>query len=210
MARKRGRPPGSGSGAERVEARILDSACELFYQHGLHAVGIERVLDKAGAAKASLYAHYASKDELVAAYLQRLSGEWQQRVNEAVATAGGDGRAGLRRLFDLLEEWTASPEFRGCPFRNAASELPDPAHPGRKVARTHRLWLQGLVRDLVDAAGVRDPSRISRAIVVLMDGAATSALLDGDTAAVESARYAMEQLLSSTPVAHEHDARRKR
>jgi AcrR family transcriptional regulator len=176
-----------------VEERILDSACGLFYREGLHAVGIDRVLAEAGAAKASLYAHYSSKDDLVAAYLEHRGEQWRARVSQAVA--GPDGRAGLRRLFEMLESWAASPDFRGCPFLNAASELPDPDHPAREATRRHREWFHGLVRGLVEAAGVHDVDRISRAIVVLHDGAISSALLDDDSRAVGAARFAMERLL---------------
>ena len=195
MARKRGRPPRCEAGPASVEDRILDSACGLFYREGLHAVGIDRVLAKAGAAKASLYAHYSSKDDLVAAYLEHRGEEWRARAAEAVAAAGPDGRAGLRRLFEMLEDWAASPEFRGCPFMNAASELPDPYHPAREATRRHREWLHGLVHGLVAAAGGGDVDRVSRAIVVLYDGAVSSALLDGDLRAVAAARFAMERLL---------------
>jgi hypothetical protein len=80
---------------------------------------------------------------------------------------------------------------------NAASELPDPDHPAREATRRHRDWLHGLVRGLVEAAGVRDVDRISRTIVVLHDGAVSSALLDGDSRAVGAARFAMESLLDA-------------
>jgi AcrR family transcriptional regulator len=193
MARRRGRPPRAEAAAAKVEERILDSACGLFYREGLHAVGIDRVLAEAGAAKASLYSHYSSKDDLVAAYLERRSREWQARATEAVG--GAEGREGLRRLFAMFEEWVGDPGFRGCPFQNATSELPDPAHPGRVVARRHREWLHGLVRGLVESVGVKDAERVSRAIVVLCDGAITSALLDDDPRAVGAAAAAALQLL---------------
>ena len=195
MARKRGRPRRRPAEKATVEERILDSACGLFYREGLHAVGIDRVLAEAGAAKASLYAHYSSKDELVAAYLERRGEEWRARTSAAVKAAGPGGRAGLVRLFEVLEEWASSPGFRGCPFLNAASELPDPGHPARAATRRQREWLHALVRELVVAAGVRDVDRTSRAVVVLCDGAAASALLDGDPGAARSARFAMERLL---------------
>jgi len=208
MAKKRGRPPRPRAAPASVEARILDSACGLFYREGLHAVGIDRVLAQAGAAKASLYAHYSSKDDLVAAYLEHRGEQWRARASEALA--GLDGRAGLVRLFEMLEEWVASPEFRGCPFMNAASELPDPDHPAREATRRHREWLHGLVRGLVEAAGVGDVDRIRRTIVVLHDGAVSSALLDGDSRSVGAARFAMESLLDAArrPVPGASRARR--
>jgi AcrR family transcriptional regulator len=196
-ARKPGRPPRSEAAPASVEQRILDSACSLFYEEGLHAVGVDRVLAEAGAAKASLYAHYSSKDELVAAYLSRQAAEWRKRAAANLAETGG-GRAGLLRLFDLIEESRADPGFRGCPFQNAVSELPDRAHPAREVARSHRACFQSLVRELVDEAGVRDAARVARAIVVLHDGAIASAVLDGDARGVAAARFAAETLLDAS------------
>lgn len=200
-SRKRGRPRHI-AGAPSVERRILDSACELFYKEGLHAVGVDRVLAEAGAAKASLYAHYASKDDLVAAYLERQADEWRARAEQAMAAGGPDGRESLRRLFGLMEEWVASPGFRGCPFHNAASELPDAAHPARRVAARHREWLHERVRGLVKAAGVSEVEPVSRAIVVLYDGAIASALLDHDPRAVAAARFAAERLLDQAGRGH--------
>jgi AcrR family transcriptional regulator len=193
--KRRGRPPRAAAPAESVEGRILDSACQLFYKEGLRATGIERVLSQAGAAKASLYAHYASKDDLVSAYLERRGHEWMARVQERVSP--GDGRLGLLRLFDMLGELVGSKDFRGCPFLNAASELPEPSHPARAVMIRQREWLHGLIRGLLSAAGVRDLDRASRAVVVLYDGALASAVLDGDTGAPAAARYAVERLLEA-------------
>ena len=194
--KRRGRPPKRAGRAESVEGRILDSACRLFYKEGLRATGIERVLSHAGAAKASLYAHYGSKDDLVSAYLERQAQTWMTRVQERIAP--GDGRAGLIRLFDILGELAAGKDFRGCPFLNASSELADASHPGRTVMRRQREWLHGLVRGLLSAAGVRDLDRVSRAVIVLHDGALASAILDGDRGAAAAARFALERLLDAT------------
>lgn len=193
--KRRGRPPKAAAPAKSVEGRILDSACQLFYKEGVRATGIERVLSEAGAARASLYAHYGSKADLIAAYLQRRAQEWMARIQGRIAPA--DGRGGLLRLFDMLEDFVRSEEFRGCPFLNAASELADASHPGHAVMRRQRAWLHGLIRGLLAGAGVRELDRVSRAVVVLHDGALASAVLDGDTGAPGAARFAVEQLLDA-------------
>jgi AcrR family transcriptional regulator len=195
--KRRGRPPKSAGPAESVEGRILDSACRLFYTEGVRATGIDRILSRAGAAKASLYAHYGSKDDLVRAYLERQVQAWMARVQERIAPA--DGRAGLLRLFDMLGEFASGENFRGCPFLNATSELADPSHPGRAVLRRQREWLHSLIRGLLSSADVHDLDRVSRAVVVLYDGALASAILDGDGgAAAAAARFAVERLLDAT------------
>jgi AcrR family transcriptional regulator len=191
--KRRGRPRKDQAPERSAERRILDSACQLFYTQGLRAVGIDRVLEQAGAAKASLYAHYPSKDDLVAAYLERQAEEWRTRIAAKVRPT--DGRAGILMLFELLESWANSAGFRGCPFLNAVEELPDPSHPGRQATRRHRACVHDLIRGLVASAGVRPVERVARALVVLYDGAIASAVLDGDPHAVSAARFAAERLL---------------
>lgn len=191
--KRRGRPPKAGTTG--VKGRILDSAGQLFYKEGLRATGIDRVLSNAGAAKASLYSHYGSKDELVTAYLQGQARDWTARVEARVHP--GDGRDGLLRLFDMLGELVSGEDFRGCPFLNATGELPDPSHPGRAVMRREREWLHGLIRSLLLSAGVRDLDRMTRAVVVLHDGALASAVLDADGTTAEAARFAVERLLDA-------------
>ncbi len=195
MKKRRGRPRRDQAPQQSPERRILDSACQLFYAQGLRAVGIDRVLEEAGAAKASLYAHYASKDDLVAAYIERQAEEWRARVTARVSPT--DGRAGILRLFDLLEDQAKSKGFRGCPFLNATGELPDPSHPARQATRRHRAWVHELIRGLVASAGIREVDPIARALVVLCDGAVASALLDGDPGAVSAARFAAARLLDA-------------
>ena len=192
VVKKRGRPRKDQAPSGSVERRILDSACQLFYEEGLHAVGIDRLLAAAGAAKGSLDSHYASKDVLVAAYLEARAWDGGRASRSAWVgrTAGRPART-LRAGGGMGAQQT----FRGCPFLNAVSELPDRAHPGREVARRQRQRLHDLVRGLVASAGVRDVARISRAIVALYDGAIASAMLDGDPGAVAAARFAASRLL---------------
>ena len=118
------------------------------------------------------------------------------RVQERIAPA--DGRAGLLRLFEMLGEFASGEDFRGCPFLNATSELADPSHPARAVLRQQREWLHGLIRGLLSLADVHDLDRVSRAVVVLYDGALASAILDGDGGAAAAALFALERLLDAT------------
>jgi len=196
VERKRGRPRKAAGPPRGVGERILDSACGLFYREGVHAVGVDRVLAEADAAKASLYAHFKSKDALVAAYLQKRSEQTQEMVRTRLEAGGGDARARLLRLFDVLREIAERDDFRGCPFLNVASEIPDPHHPAREVVRRHRRWLEDLVRRLVAEAKIPEVERTTRAFVVLYDGAAASTLADGDTRAVDGALWAAARLIA--------------
>ena len=162
-------------------------------------MGIQRVIDEAGIAKASLYAHYASKDDLVAACLTRQGETLRAGVEDRLRNPSLDARSKLLRIFDLQIEQIASPGFRGCPFQNTGSEFADAGHPAGVVTATYRRWLHDLFTSLVLEAGFGNPGAIAGALIVLHDGAAASAQVDGNPEAARHARWAAEQLLDSQP-----------
>ena len=186
-----------GDSADHVKERILQTAAELFYKEGVHAVGIDRILKEAKAAKASLYAHFGSKDELVATYLDRRGTQWRDHIEAALASHPGGPAERLLLLFDLLAEWTCTKEFRGCPFINAAGELSAPDHPAHAVVQRHRQALHQLIADLVEETGTKDAAQMAQSVKVLYDGATAQALVDGNPQAATTARWALQQLLQT-------------
>jgi AcrR family transcriptional regulator len=175
--------------------RLVDVAARLFYAEGIHAVGVDRVIAEAGVAKATLYAHFASKDELVAAYLARHSDRWASAVEQRVARSEW-GPAASRPMalvaFDVLAERAASPGYRGCPFINAAAEFPEPGPVADQVS-AHRRRVRETFSDLIGAPG-REPGLLA-VIVALYDGAMSAAYLDRDPTVVDHARHGAEELL---------------
>src|SRR5215217_4910451 len=145
------------SPTKKPRDRILDVADELFYTRGLHAVGVDEIVARSGTAKTTLYAHFPSKDDLIAAYLRRRSESWRQHVDKELARRGGSPAEKIDAVFAVLADGCASPGFRGCPFINAAAEYPDPTHPGRVVSDAHRQWVREVLRDLTAEAGVAEP-----------------------------------------------------
>jgi AcrR family transcriptional regulator len=180
-----------------VGERILNTASDLFYREGVRAVGIQRVIDEAGIAKASLYAHYASKDDLVAACLKKQGDAARLTLGHGLATPGLDARGRLLALFDAQVAMIEGPDFRGCPFLNASSEIADPDHPAKQVIAAQRAWLHGLVEGLVKDAGIPSPSQVAGTLVVLFDGALSSSLVDGSAAPARHARWAAEQIIDA-------------
>jgi AcrR family transcriptional regulator len=186
-------------GVLSVRDRILETANDLFYKEGVNAVGIDRILLEAGAAKASLYSHFGSKDELVASYLEHRGAQWRERVTTAMDKLADSAGDRLLLLFDLMAESTCHKEFRGCPFINAAGELSDPSHPAHAVAREHRQWHHNLIRELVEEIGIADVDNITRTIIILFDGAMAVSLVDGNRReASASARWAVVRLLGAS------------
>src|SRR5919197_1531510 len=132
------RKPEGGSARER----LLAAANELFYREGVHTVGIDRVIEHAGVAKASLYNAFGSKEELVRAYLEMRAEARRERIMRRVESRDTP-RERILAIYDLIGEGAADPKFRGCPFVNASAEGP----PGEKVARVcadQRAWTRQL------------------------------------------------------------------
>jgi AcrR family transcriptional regulator len=168
--------------------RILATACDLFYREGIRAVGIDRIIAEAGVAKASLYANFSSKDDLIVAYLAYLRDVWQAEVDAELAGIDDPVEA-IRRLFELLGDDFGDVAFRGCPFGNAAAEFPDRSHPSRRVTDAYRSWLRQRLAGLAGAAGLEDPPAVATALVLVYDGACVGAKLD-DADAVRAATLA--------------------
>jgi AcrR family transcriptional regulator len=167
-----------GGGARE---RILDAASDLFYRQGIRAVGVDMVVSHAGVAKASLYHHFRTKDELAAAVLRRRDERWRRWLLEFVEASGTNPERRVLAVFDALRTWFASDEFRGCGFINAAAEFPVTEHPVRIAAREHKHAVLADLRELVAQAGVRDPKRLARRLFLLMEGAIVTAYIEDAT-----------------------------
>ena len=187
-ARKRAKPSEIG-----VRDRLLDAADRLFYREGVRAVGIDRVLAEADAAKASLYQHFGCKDQLVASYLERRTVDARANIEAYLADTPPSQRA--LKFFDWVVEWAESKDFRGCPLQHTVSELTDAAHPARVIAHDQREWFAARFREWTTAAGVKDAKATARALVVLFDGAAAGSEIDGPQRASD-ARWMAKKLLA--------------
>src|SRR5436305_4519517 len=110
--------------------RILETADRLFYQEGIRAVGIDRIIAEAGVAKMSLYNHFPSKDDLILAVLEYREGNVLKFFRSSMERHANKAKSQLKAFFAALKDFFESPGFRGCPFQNAAVELADPTHPG--------------------------------------------------------------------------------
>jgi len=161
--------------AKRPSARerLLAASNELFYRDGVHSTGIDAVIEKAGVAKGSLYYIFGGKDELVAAYLRGRHEAWRQRVEAAQADTD-DPDEKILVIFDAIADYVSLPEFRGCPFNNAAAEAP--AGQAQQLAiDEYRDWLRQSFRQLAADTGVTDSEALADALILLYDGALATA-----------------------------------
>lgn len=185
--RTRVKPPVLG-----VRERLLETGERLFYHEGVRAVGIERVLAEAGAAKASLYLHFGGKDQLVAACLERRTMRGRASLEAFLADTPPAQRA--VRFFDWVVLWARSPDFRGCPLQHTLSELTDETHPARRVALDQRAWFAARLLEWATAAHAKDLRATARALMVLFDGALAGAEIEGPQRATD-ARWMAARLL---------------
>ena len=173
--------------------RILATAYELFARRAIRDVGIDEVIERAGVAKATLYHHFPSKDDLVIAFLERREERWTMAWVEAEARQRGTTPEDqLLAIFELFDEWFHRDDFEACSFVNVLLEM-GPAHPVGQASVRHLATIRSIVARLAKEAGLRDPESFSRSWHILMKGSIVSAS-EGDAEAARRAR-SMAQLL---------------
>src|SRR5258707_8095129 len=149
--------------------RILAAASDLFYRHGIRAVGVESIAEAAETNKMTLYRHFASKDELVAEYLRESAKEADACWGALEAAYPGDALAQLRAWFREMAEHVASADLRGCPLANAAVELPEKDHPARAVIEECKNAVAARVVELCRAAGLSEPEMLAEELNLLLE-----------------------------------------
>jgi AcrR family transcriptional regulator len=174
--------------------RLLEAADELFYAEGVQSVGIDRVIEHAGVAKASLYNLFGNKEGLVRAYLEARHNGTTDHLMAAVDRQR-DPRRRILAVFDAQAQMFAQPGFRGCAFVSAFAEAPL----GGLVAQAageYRAWMRALFIDLAEQAGAADPPELGRQLQIIYDGGITAAWMDQDPSIASSSRAAVEALLA--------------
>src|ERR1043165_4494496 len=157
--------------------RILETADRLFYQEGIRAVGIDRIIAEAEVAKMSLYKHFPSKDDLILAVLQYREESVLEFFRSAMERHAKKAKTPLRAFFAALKDFFESTGFRGCPFQNAAVELADPAHPGTEFVRGHKQRFSEFLRGLVEEMVGKSAPKLAPAVAILVEGALVTAVI---------------------------------
>jgi AcrR family transcriptional regulator len=174
--------------------RILDAASELFYAHGIRAVGVDRIIADSGVAKATFYKHFPAKDDLVVTYLDRVDSIWTGQLHAAAEAAGPAPADQLVGMFDALGSACRREGYRGCAFINAAAEN-EAGTPVHQRTLAHKSAVRAWVRDLAERAGADDPDTLARALTLLLDGGLASGSLDGLPDVPVAARQAAQALV---------------
>lgn len=183
--------------AARMSARerLLSAADELFYSEGVRSVGIDRVIEHAGVAKASLYNTFGSKDELIHAYLKGRQDLMAARIRAAV-DAAATPEAKVLAVFEAQAALYAESGYLGCAFHRASAE----SRPGDRVeqaTREYRAWVRGLFAELAEQAGAKDPAGLAHQLHLVYDGTGHATRTDRDPGASAVARTAASALLAA-------------
>jgi AcrR family transcriptional regulator len=175
--------------------RILDTAYELFSHRGIRAVGVEEVISRADVAKATLYRHFPSKDDLVLAFLEQREDLWTRQLVEAGARERGrNAEERLLAIFDVFHDWFQQDDFEGCSFINVLLETADRDHPVGKASAQYLENIRAIVRTLAEEADLRDPKAFALSWHLLMKGAIVQAA-EGDRQAAQRAKTIARLLL---------------
>lgn len=181
----------------RARERILRTARELFYQRGIRAVGVDAIASEAGTNKMSFYRTFASKDELVAEYLRGEEREGWHCWDDTVAEHGGNPRAQVEALFDLLVTDAWQHGSRGCALANAAVEITEPDHPARPIIEQYKAETRRRFRRLAREMGAREPNSLGDALMLLWEGSYLARLTLGQHGPVQGATKAARALMAA-------------
>jgi AcrR family transcriptional regulator len=178
------RPP-----SPAARQRVINSAYELFSRRGIRGVGVDEVIERAGVAKATLYRHFETKDDLALAFLKQREELWTKDWVEAEARRRGETPEGrLLAIFDLFDEWFQRDDFEGCSFVNVLVEFGGGnAHPLGEASAVHLANIRALVRTLAEEAALRDPASFALSWHILMKGSIVQAM-EGDLDAAKRAK----------------------
>ncbi len=194
------RAPSHRSSAQTRE-HVLAVAGQSFYAAGIHATGIDAIASRAGVAPTTLYRLFASKDDLVAAYVERCSERYQALLAQATAPDGRTPRERILGVFDAFAGDVASGSCRGCPFLMVLAEYPDPQSPAHAGAVAHKTWLRDLFHALVDelasAMPIRDPEALGDRLALLAEGVYGSVQALGPGGPAAHGRSCAEALLDA-------------
>lgn len=191
----RSTPNSKAGDAADVRERVLETASGLFYREGVRAVGVDLVVAAAGVAKTSLYRHFRTKDDLIAAFLKREDEDFWRTWDEVAGEHRDDPAGELQAHMDWIGERVGRPNYRGCPQLNVAAEFPQADHPARQVATAHKLELRRRLFDIAERLGVARAEILAGQLAVLINGAFVSSPILSAAEAKDLLRHAASALV---------------
>jgi AcrR family transcriptional regulator len=190
--------PIADPGALDMREKILETASDLFYRQGIRAVGVDLVVEKAGVAKTSLYRHFRTKDDLIAAFVEREDVDFWRTWDRVAAQHAKDAKAELDAHLGWIGERVGKSSYRGCPQINVAAEFPEADHPARKIAKAHKREMRRRLKGIAERLKVPAPDELAGQLAVLFNGAFVSTPLFEPGEATPLLRQAADALVAAS------------
>jgi AcrR family transcriptional regulator len=184
---------GTRRSSEETREHLLQVAHDLFYRHGIRAIGVDRVAAEAGIAPTTLYRLFASKDDLVAAYVQRADEQYRTWFLEAIRADGRSTRERILGLFEALDQHLRPDRCRGCPFLMALTEFPDPELASHRHAVGQKEWVRARLAELVDELGA--PPALADQLMLVLEGVYATVPALGPQGPARQARALVDAIL---------------
>lgn len=181
-----------------LQEKILLAASELFYSQGVRATGVDAIAKAANTTKMSLYKYFPSKDDLVIAFLRKRDEDFRMWFVGQVDEKADSPKEKLLAIFDVLNEWMAIPEFRGCAFINAAAEFPLEGNPVHQVSAEFYDKFRCYIADLARQCGSQYPESLALQLSLLIEGAIVSEQMKRHSGAAGQARQAAILLIEAS------------
>ncbi|RZL72613.1 MAG: TetR/AcrR family transcriptional regulator [Rhodococcus sp. (in: high G+C Gram-positive bacteria)] len=151
--------------------KALAAAGRLFYERGIHAVGVDLIAAEAGVTKKTLYDRFGSKEQIVVEYLADRDERWRAFLADHLDAVGDSPEQRLHAIFDASQQWTAENSAKGCSMVNAHAEISDPSHPAYAVIIGQKQWMLELFTGVCRDASVHEPEALARTVMLLHEGA---------------------------------------
>jgi AcrR family transcriptional regulator len=186
-------------GLPQARSRILAAASQLFETNGVRATGVDALIETADVAKATFYRHFASKDDLIVAWLQDPHTRWFDRMRAEVALRTSSPEEVVPALFVAIGDWLEAGDYRGCPYLNTAVEFPDATHRALPVARTYLREIERFLQQTLAAAGYQRPAELGTQLQTMLAGSIALGVAHQTGAFIAAAGDAAAKLLEASP-----------
>ncbi|MCA9473240.1 MAG: TetR/AcrR family transcriptional regulator [Nitrospirales bacterium] len=175
--------------------QLIQTALNLFTKYGIHATGIDTIVEKAGVTKKTLYAHFRSKEELILAVLRHYDGKARNDFMRAVESGGKSPRTKLLAIFDAAQLWFQQKHFYGCLFINTIGEYSENDTPIRHICQEYKKLVKGYIQELCQKAGASNPQALAEELAILLEGATVTAQVSQNPKAAQIAKRAAKTLI---------------
>ena len=177
--------------------QLIQTAVKLFAKNGIHATGVDSIVEQSGVTKKTLYAHFRTKEELVLAVLRYYDGIARNEFMQKVESGGTTPRAKLLAIFDFAKDWFQQNNFYGCLFVNTIGEYSGKDTPIRQICKEYKKLVKDYIHSLCQQAGAKDPQGLAEELALLLEGATVTAQVSQNSKTAKIAKRAAKALIDN-------------